>query len=242
MGQDDDVACVAHVIPRGKRPYGKQKNEGSVLLEKYEQLGEKLGAGLLMTSLSGWEKEQLSTVGQLMRHADAAVVQHDWGQAECSFLKVTELAPQFCGGHEGLGASLVNQARHPEAEACLTHACRLYKACLKANEEDEARCLVLLAQAKAGVHKWSEAIAMGTQAVELDPSSKGPRTALERHRRFARLLGEAQEPRQPEPCLPSRLTKDPASVVYTRDQSDDDSETEGEDADQGVHDGHEHVG
>ena len=80
---------------------------------------------------------------------------------------------------------------------------------------------MLLAQAQAGLHKWPEALATGARAVELDPDGKGPRIAYERHQRFAKLLGQAQELQ-----FPTQPKEKDLAVVYTRQQSDDDSETD----------------
>ena len=84
MGKDEP-ASVAHVIPRSKRPYVQQETEASVFFERYATLAKKPGAGLLMTSQSGWNKDQLAEVGLLMRHGDAAVAQNDWKQGEAAF-------------------------------------------------------------------------------------------------------------------------------------------------------------
>jgi len=84
----------------------------------------------------------------------------------------------FCGGHESLGASLSNQGRHSEAVAALTQAVKLYRVCVKSRNEDEARALILLATAQAGLGDWTIAEETNKQAVEVCPDSSEAQSSV----------------------------------------------------------------
>jgi len=216
--------AMIYTLPPKDRPLEPQVVSTPQHEEWCEELQKTHRHGMVASS-PGWIDGQYEEVASKMKLAEALTAQLHWARAEELYRKVVMIAPAYCGGHEALGAALCNQGRHAEAETVLQYAVKLYCSCLKAPDTDEARALVLLATAQAGQSRWEHALVSNRRAVELDPTSLGPKTALDKNLRLFRLLKQAAEPLQP-PCKPKQMKDRPR--VDSRYQSESESDTDDE--------------